>query len=844
MKQTRRILSVILALVMLLAAVPVMKTEAVTIEQLASYVEGLIGTSAKEWGSGTGTQCVELPKYYLDNYFGLSTKRTAMGNGNEIYKNVASQFPDLFQRIDYYNGFTPMPGDIISFHSSSSPKEGHAAIVYSVSGNRYSIAEQWNGSGTVRSNTKTVTEGQYGVSYTIIGVARPYCQSPFVNIPNGFYTIQSVRNPDKVLDIQGNENRDGANIQLYDNVGTTVQKFWIEKTSDYYTIKNVYTKRWLDISSPYDTDGCNIQLWNSNTRTEQKWRFEDAGNGNVYIHSLYGMYVDTDGGNTYNGANVETYHFDGTTSQQWRLIRTSGSDKLNITEGVYVIHNVRDSSKVLDIQENSTETGANIQLYDDVNTTVQQFRIVKNGDYYSLQSVYSNDWLDIARPCDEDGCNIQLWFKDTVKEQNWTFEDAGNGNVYIRSLYGMYIDTDGGATSNNTNVETFHFDGSTSQQWRLHRVYNVMYNANNGTGAPAKQYKEANINLTLSSTKPSRAGYTFVKWNTKADGTGTSYNSGATYSGNADLTLYAIWQPATYQINYNYNGGTAGPTSQTKVHGQDLVLSTVIPSRVGYAFQNWNTKLNGTGTVYMPGDTYKANEAATLYAAWKTCTHTWNSGTVVNAATCTATGTKNVICTICGATGTETIPVNASNHVNTTNVTATASTCTVKGYTAGVYCNDCKKYISGHQEQPLAAHQTELRNAREATCTSEGYTGDQYCTVCKQTISTGTTIGKKAHTLTTINKKDAGCTTTGYTGDQYCMVCKQTISKGSATNALGHTSPDGNGNCTRCGTHIKDVTPPQPQPNPNACKYCGEVHSGPFGWLIKFFHSILAIFKR
>lgn len=28
------------------------------------------------------------------------------------------------------------------------------------------------------------------------------------------------------------------------------------------------------------------------------------------------------------------------------------------------------------------------------------------------------------------------------------------------------------------------------------------------------------------------------------------------------------------------------------------------------------------------------------------------------------------------------------------------------------------------------------------------------------------------------------------------------------------------------------------------CKYCGKIHSGAFGWLTKFFHSILAIFKR
>ena len=223
------------------------------------------------------------------------------------------------------------------------------------------------------------------------------------------------------------------------------------------------------------------------------------------------------------------------------------------------------------------------------------------------------------------------------------------------------------------------------------------------------------------------------------------------------------------------------------------------------------------------------------------------TASVTKAATCIATGTKTFTCS-CGASYTETIPVNASNHVNITNVAATTSTCTAHGYTAGVYCNDCMRYISGHEAQPLAVHTLTTINQRNATCTAEGYTGDQYCTVCKQTISTGTTIGKTAHTLTTINKKNADCTTAGYTGDQYCTACKQTITKGSTTNALGHTAPDGNGNCTRCGTHIKDVTPTQPtqpQTNPNACKWCGKVHNGNFfDKLVGFFHSILAIFKR
>ena len=44
--------------------------EAATQEEMGNYIRSLIGTPAKEWGNGTGTQCVELPKYYVENFFG------------------------------------------------------------------------------------------------------------------------------------------------------------------------------------------------------------------------------------------------------------------------------------------------------------------------------------------------------------------------------------------------------------------------------------------------------------------------------------------------------------------------------------------------------------------------------------------------------------------------------------------------------------------------------------------------------------------------------------------------------------------------------------------------------
>lgn len=72
--------------------------------------------------------------------------------------------------------------------------------------------------------------------------------------------------------------------------------------------------------------------------------------------------------------------------------------------------------------------------------------------------------------------------------------------------------------------------------------YAVRYNANGGTGAPSAQTKWYGETLTLSSTRPTRTDFAFLRWNTNSAGSGTSYASGASYTANAAATLYAQWQ--------------------------------------------------------------------------------------------------------------------------------------------------------------------------------------------------------------------------------------------------------------------------------------------------------------
>ena len=146
--------------------------------------------------------------------------------------------------------------------------------------------------------------------------------------------------------------------------------------------------------------------------------------------------------------------------------------------------------------------------------------------------------------------------------------------------------------------------------------YKVSYNANGGSGAPGAQTKWYGENLTLSSTKPTRTGHSFQGWATSSGGS-VAYASGASYTGNAALTLYAVWRANTYAVTYNANGGSGAPGAQTKTYGQTLYLSSTRPTRTNYNFKGWATSATATTAQYQPGGAFTTNAATTLYAVWE-----------------------------------------------------------------------------------------------------------------------------------------------------------------------------------------------------------------------------------
>lgn len=154
--------------------------------------------------------------------------------------------------------------------------------------------------------------------------------------------------------------------------------------------------------------------------------------------------------------------------------------------------------------------------------------------------------------------------------------------------------------------------------------YTVSYNANSGSGAPGNQTKWYGETLTLSSTKPTRSGYTFVGWSTSSNATSASYSAGGSYTGNSSITLYAVWNKNALvcTLAYNANGGSGAPSSQIHVQYTTSKISSGKPTRANYTFLGWSTSSTATTATYLTDGQYTNNSFSsgatiTLYAVWK-----------------------------------------------------------------------------------------------------------------------------------------------------------------------------------------------------------------------------------
>lgn len=156
-------------------------------------------------------------------------------------------------------------------------------------------------------------------------------------------------------------------------------------------------------------------------------------------------------------------------------------------------------------------------------------------------------------------------------------------------------------------------------------VQTLTYHGNGATGGnTAAQSGKTGDELTTNANGFTRDGYTFVRWDTAKDGSGTAYGEGKNGVSQyvmkpAGNDLYAIWKanPASIVYRNGYPNTTGSTPDTTGSTGDTVTVSQNGFDRPGYTFTGWSTSKRGDPSL-QPGDKHTLEpRTTTVWAQWK-----------------------------------------------------------------------------------------------------------------------------------------------------------------------------------------------------------------------------------
>ncbi len=399
-------------------------------------------------------------------------------------------------------------------------------------------------------------------------------------LPDGDYIIATAASVDKnrlyFMDILGRDcpAPDGSNVSLWSGEEPGSWDIWTITYSDgFYTIRQKGTQMYLDVAGDIDKKeyldvGANARVHTKN-ETTQKWAIcynSDTDRGYRVQAQCNGFSLDLTNGGLDNQTNIMTWPKNKGNGQTWLFIPYKPSQP--VANGRYMILSGLGNDWKMDVYGNSGSVadGVNVQLYQNSgDNRYDAFDITKlDNGYYKIIHSASGKALTVDYGKSDLCQNICLANYDNALCQHWAIRKTGNGYTLIARNGGMVADVQGGVASNGANISQYMYTGNPNQIWTVVQAeYKVTYNANGGSGAPAAQTKYYKNALTLSSTRPTRAGCTFLGWATSSTATTATYQPGATYSTDKALTLYAVWKVNTVGVPSGVKAAVASATSVT-----------------------------------------------------------------------------------------------------------------------------------------------------------------------------------------------------------------------------------------------------------------------------------------
>ena len=758
MVQKRKLKVTILALMILvmtlMASHHVLAADAGTRDDALKWVYAQEGKFL-DYDGAYGAQCVDLIAYYY-KYLGQS--KYVKGNGCDYVSNA---LPDGWIRIKNTADFVPEPGDIAVWGTELSAY-GHVAIILSADVHSFvSMDQNWPRG----SACKRVTHN-YNKFW---GVIRP-----------NFKSTTTMNNP------------------------TIVGTYWGNMTD--ITFRPV-----VIINNPETVEKVRFAVWTTGDQSDLKWY--DANYNGIggyfkdidfvdFANKLYICHVYVYG---YNGSvqSVEMERLDNYDYSKPSIRGVYWGNATDTTFRPVVAISNPTSIKSVRFAVWSTSDQRDLKWYDaNYNGAGDYFKDIEYSSFVSQHYfchiyIYGNDGSTQA---------IALNDFDTYNAEG-NFETA-TGGVGCISIRGWAFDR----SNKNESVYIHCYAKDSAGKATL-------------IGITLANLERPDVNNAYSVGNNHGFSEKFI---TSLSGTYTIEASAMNIGGGKDVTFLGtktvtITQPTIYFDSCG--GNECEPRNVINMEHYGVLPN---PSRSGYIFDGWYTEkedgekveeddiimLTNDQTLYAhwtkkcehmnvevknsnkpscteegyTGDTY-CKDCGTKLSSGKTIAkteHTWDSGKITKAATCTESGTKTYTCTSCNTTKTEEIPA-TGNHQNTELRNVKEATCTEEGYTGDTYCKDCGTKLSSGKTIAKTDHTWDAGKITKAATCKESGTKTYTCTSCNTTKTEEIPATRNHQNTELRNVKEATCAQEGYTGDTYCKDCGTKLSSGKTIAKTDHT---------------------------------------------------------
>ena len=444
-------------------------------------------------------------------------------NGNvQIYQSSDASSPRFeisSQGNGYYKITVEKSGKVLDVENNSSASKANLQQYdwKGIDGQLWSFIDAGDGTVYIRSKLGTVIDLTNGNTANGTNVQMYACayvpaqrwvleKTEYRPIDDGTYVIQSSIKNSAVL-----TEKDG-NIQIGNFDYMASQRFDVTYISNgYYKIASEDTGKVLDVTGWSTANGTNLQSyeWNDSVLAAQLWKFVSTGDGSYIIKSKLGTVVDLRNGSVLDGTNVQMYQqVNGVAAQKWILNQSLVSlKKMDIEDGTYEIQSSISPDKVLDIANGSINNNGNVQIYQSSDASSPRFEISSQGNgYYKITVEKSGKVLDVENNSSASKANLQQYDWKGIDGQLWSFIDAGDGTVYIRSKLGTVIDLTNGNTANGTNVQMYACAYVPAQRWILSdktELYEIMGASSITLGQMVRYYEAHNSSYPYASSDAS-----------------------------------------------------------------------------------------------------------------------------------------------------------------------------------------------------------------------------------------------------------------------------------------------------------------------------------------------------